>query len=410
MFDYNSFISERKSLLVAPAGYGKTYTLAECVKYTPDEDVQLILTHTHAGIASLKEKIKQQKIPSSKYHLETITGFAQKYVNAFYCGADSPAQENSKVYYPFIVTQAIELFKRNSVLRVISNTYGGLFVDEYQDCTKNQHLMVKELSKILPTHILGDSLQGIMDFGKEQLVDLNEDLKNFVRFPDLETPHRWFQEGNNNELGNALKEIREELLKDGQKKIDLKKYGNDIISVLKVKTSDIYDFQSRYFRGLSKLINNPNKETAFESLLIIMPEYQENKVPKGDVRHRAEFKTRIDYSNRLVLLEAFDDKSFYSISINIDNIIKSHQRLRYVNKHIIEDIIEKLFNSGCVTDWFNHIFETKKKVNENKQKSVQLKHLFDKCVTKPTNQNILDLLVYLKDDLKFKYKKARISI
>lgn len=408
MFDYNSFVSERKSLLVAPAGYGKTYTLAECIKYTPDGDVQLILTHTHAGIASIKEKIKQQNISNSKYHIETITGFAQKYVNAFYCGADSPAQEDSKAYYPFIVKQAIVLFKKYSVLRIISNTYSGLFVDEYQDCTKSQHLMVMELSKVLPTHVLGDSLQGIMDFGAEQLVDFNEDLKNFVRFPDLETPYRWYQEGNNNNLGDALKEIRTELLKGGQKTIDLRKLGNEIITVLQVKTSDIYDFQSQYFRGLSKLVNNPNNETLFESLLIIMPEYTENKVPKGDVRHRAELKSRIDYSNRLVLLEAFDDKSFYSISSNIDNIIKSYQRLRYVNKHIIEDIIEKLFNSGSVRDWFNILYNVTNKQKEKKEKSVILKHYFDLCITKPTNQNILDLLVYLKDELKFKYKRQEL--
>lgn len=408
MFDYSSFVRESKSLLVAPAGYGKTYTLAECIKYTPDGDVQLILTHTHAGIASIKEKIKQQKIPSSKYHIETITGFAQKYVNAFYCGADSPAQEESNVYYPFIVRQAIELFKRDSVLRVISNTYSGLFVDEYQDCTKSQHLMAIELSKVLPTHILGDPLQGIMDFGTEQLVDFDKDLNDFVRFSDLETPYRWYQKGNNKNLGEALKEIRAELLKDGQKTIDLKKYGNDTLSVIKVKEGDIYDFQSKYLRGLNKLLNNPNKEPAFENLLIIMPEYYQNKVPKGDVHHRADLKVRIDYSNRLVLLEAFDDKSFYSCSSNIDHIIESYQRLHNINKHIVEDIIEPLFNNGSVRGWFNPYYNVMDKKKDNKEKSVILKYYFDKCVTEPTNQNIFDLLVYMKDGLKFKYKRMEL--
>lgn len=408
MFDYSRFVSERKSLLVAPAGYGKTYTLAECIKYTPDEDVQLILTHTHAGIASIKEKIKQQNIPDSKYHIETITGFAQKYVNAFYCGADSPAQEDSKAYYPFIVKQAIELFKKDSVLRIISNTYSGLFVDEYQDCTKSQHLMVMELSKVLPTHVLGDSLQGIMDFGKEQLVDFNEDLNGFVRFPDLETPHRWFQEGNNNNLGEALKEIRTELLKEGQKTIDLKKYGDDILYIVNVKKDDIYNPESKYLRGLSKLVNNPTKEPAFENLLIIMPEYYQNKVPKGDVHHRADLKTKIDYSNRLVLLEAFDDKSFYSCSSDIDHIINSYQRLRNINKHIIKDIINPLFYTSFINIWFKEYSSVRVRQKENKEKSIELKQLFDKCVTIPTNQNILDLLVYLKDDLKFKYKRPEL--
>lgn len=32
--NYESFLSEKKSLLIAPAGYGKTHTLAECLKHT----------------------------------------------------------------------------------------------------------------------------------------------------------------------------------------------------------------------------------------------------------------------------------------------------------------------------------------------------------------------------------------
>ena len=49
------FISRKESLLIAPAGCGKTYTIAECLRYT--EGLHLILTHTHAGVASLKEKM-----------------------------------------------------------------------------------------------------------------------------------------------------------------------------------------------------------------------------------------------------------------------------------------------------------------------------------------------------------------
>jgi len=409
MFDYSSFVSERKSLLVAPAGYGKTYTLAECIKYTPDGDRQLILTHTHAGIASIKEKIKKQKIPSSKYHIETITGFAQKYVDAFYCGADSPAQEDSKIYYPFIIRKAIELFKRDSVLRVVSNTYSGLFVDEYQDCTKSQHLMILKLSNALPTHIFGDSLQGIMDFGKEQLVDFDEDLNDFVRFPELETPYRWFQEGNNNNLGNALKEIRAELLKEGKKTIDLNKYGDDMLHCVKVNnTNDINDKDSLYRKGLLKLINNPFNVSAYENLLIIVPEYYENNIPKGDVLHRANLKPKIDFSSKLVLLEAFDDKSFYTVAKNIDNILDSYQKIKNINKCFIDKILEPLFYTSFISNWFNVYSNVKDRQKENKEKSVELKLFFNECVTKPTNQNTLDLLVYLKDELKFKYKRPEL--
>ena len=82
------FISKRESLLIAPAGCGKTYTIAECLRYT--EGLQLILTHTHAGVASLKEKIKEKGIATNKYRIETIASYAQKYVSAFYCKNDVP--------------------------------------------------------------------------------------------------------------------------------------------------------------------------------------------------------------------------------------------------------------------------------------------------------------------------------
>jgi hypothetical protein len=60
---YKDFVSSPKSLLIAPAGYGKTHTIAECLKYTVGH--QLILTHTHAGVASIKEKVKKQTLPVS---------------------------------------------------------------------------------------------------------------------------------------------------------------------------------------------------------------------------------------------------------------------------------------------------------------------------------------------------------
>lgn len=58
-----NFLSEKNSLLIAPAGYGKTTFLAEALEYlcpivpTPI----LVLTHTHAGVASIKKKVRSHK-------------------------------------------------------------------------------------------------------------------------------------------------------------------------------------------------------------------------------------------------------------------------------------------------------------------------------------------------------------
>lgn len=404
MFDYKSFVTGGKTLLIAPAGYGKTHTLAECLNYTSECDKQLILTHTHAGIASIKEKIRKQNIPCSKYHIETITGFAQKYVLAFYCGNDIPAQEKSGEYYPFLINKAIQLFGKASILRVITNTYKGLFVDEYQDCTKDQHKMIMTLSNVLPTHILGDPLQGIMDFN-DDLVSIDDDLDDFVRFPELSIPYRWFTEGNNKKLGIALREIRSILSEAGVKMVDLSKYDNDTLCFIKVADNDIHNPNSLYRKGLNKLIRNPNQDQIFESLLILVPEYIDDGKSKGNIVDRAKLRSEIDFTARLTLLEAIDDKSFYSIARDIDKLVGTIYVARKKNKRIVDDVIRPLFNKKSIDEWFNDDSMVKNKKGENKLHSIKLEQLINHFISSPSHKNILNILLYLKDDLKFKYRR-----
>lgn len=203
--DYARFVSQSKSFIVAPAGYGKTHSIALCLKHTKGK--QLILTHTHAGVASLKEKIKKQGITNNQYRVETITSFAQKYVNAFYCDNDIPEQDAGKTYFRFIIEKAKKLFEIDPIRNVIKTTYAGLFIDEYQDCNIGQHNLLKLLANILPTRVLGDHLQGIFDFKGEELVDLEKDLEDFEKFPDLSEPWRWKKSGKLG-LGESLKDIR----------------------------------------------------------------------------------------------------------------------------------------------------------------------------------------------------------
>ena len=80
--NHQAFVKGKKTMLVAPAGHGKTHTIAECLKHTDGR--QLILTHTHAGVASIKDKISRSNIKPAKYRITTISSFAQKYSHAFY--------------------------------------------------------------------------------------------------------------------------------------------------------------------------------------------------------------------------------------------------------------------------------------------------------------------------------------
>ncbi len=300
------FISGSKTLLIAPAGYGKTYTLAECILHTPENEKQLILTHTQAGISSIKEKLKKLNASSHKYHVETITGFAQKYVLAYYNGDDIPPQENSNDYYPFIIKNARDLFQKKTVKRTVKYSYNGLFVDEYQDCTKPQHEMLMVLSEILPIHILGDPMQGIFGFN-EQLVDFENDLNDFEETEELGKPWRWDKDGNNEQLGDDLKKIREILTSDNK---EIKISSFNTFEFTHSNENDIYNPQSSIRKKISNLITKQE----INSLLLLFPEYTDARnIPKGGINDRAKIKAQIDYSNQLFLLEAIDAKYFYSI-------------------------------------------------------------------------------------------------
>ena len=211
--DAEEFIEHKKVFRIAPAGYGKTYSIVEALKYTQGR--QLILTHTHAGVSSIKEKIKKSKVESNKYKVETISSFAQKYANSFYVGQDKPSEDKPKIYHPFVVNFTIELFKDRLVSKVFTSTYSGLFVDEYQDCTQEQHNMIMTLSNLVPTRILGDPLQGIFEEINKSKIDFPQELlkNDFIEAPCLSVPNRWLHNDNNKDLGNKFIKIRDALEK-----------------------------------------------------------------------------------------------------------------------------------------------------------------------------------------------------
>jgi len=295
------FVSKPKSLLIAPAGYGKTHTIAECLKYTNGR--QLILTHTHAGVASLKEKVKKEGISNSEYNIETIDSFAQKYVNAFYCEDDIPKQENSKEYFPFIIREATNIVKIKPIKDVIRLTYAGLFIDEYQDCTINQHKFIMELATTLPIHILGDPLQGIFGFGGEKLVNFETDLRDFANACfELTEPWRWKGEDNNVQLGNSLKKIRGKL--KNNENIDLRLYESGI-EILQITENGIYNWDKVYIGRIIELLNT---ET---SLLLTYPDSQNLNARKEIIKK---------FQNRLYLVEAIDHEDFYKIAKEFDSL------------------------------------------------------------------------------------------
>src|SRR5579875_3655271 len=98
----------------------------------------------------------------------------------------------------------------SSTRRTRQGSSGGMYVDEYQDCTEAQHGLVRALAEVLPTRLLGDPMQGIFAFGDDRLVDLDEFDDDFEQLDDLTVPWRWSQ--TNPQLGEWLYDARTRLI------------------------------------------------------------------------------------------------------------------------------------------------------------------------------------------------------
>lgn len=404
------YINAPKSLMIAPAGHGKTHTIAECIQLCSAGKPQLILTHTHAGIASIKAKLMEMKVDNKKYHVETITSFVQGYVLAF-CSKDDLPEQSEKGYFDAVLQKGAKLFENKHVLDVVRLTYDGLFVDEYQDCTLGQHIILMKIGKVIPIHLLGDELQGIFGFAG-RLVDFNLDLKGFERFDLLKKPWRWYKEGNCQALGNRILEWRESLESEN-KMISLSTDREAGIEVC-ITASEALSYDRTYFIALRKLIQMYD----CESLLILFPSYREVKwVPKGKVElfrgtitDRIKIKEAVDFSNRFLLAEAIDDKSFYANAKSIDNLIKGITRARKKEKSIYDLLDGMSFNKTDLDIWFdrNHDCRLINKQGDNKTKSEKLSSIYKNFIGRPSKHGFLTMMTFFMKDAGIKPKRYEV--
>lgn len=389
MTDWSDFIKCERGLLIAPAGHGKTTAIADCLLQCSEKSRQLILTHTHAGIASLRTKFQSKGIPSSKYHLETITGFAQRYVLAFLGSAVLP-NETDKSYFSEAIDKCRMLMQSRLVQTIVRNSYDGVFVDEYQDCTINQHAMIMELAYDLPLHLLGDPLQGIFTFESKRLVDFERDLGLFVHFSCLNHPWRW--DSYNPKLGNEIWRIRQCLEKHDP--VNLQSNASLGVYVILLSGNDQDDF---------KIFANQLRTHDSESLLIVCPSYQElNKygktVLRGILDERIKIKQRIDFENRYTIIDAIDSADDYSCAKRIDSFIEQcvkHSRINKVARFY--DVLKKLhLTMSEINKWIDH--KKNRFINRkgnNATSSSLLSEKFSIFETNPTLCNFQSLITYV---------------
>lgn len=207
-----AFASQERALVVAAAGCGKTELVAKAVAANQGGR-ELILTHTHAGVRALRDRLRAMSAEGTSYRVDTIAAFSLRYAASFPrlsgCRVDEPSNHDQWVH---VYEAAVRALGHRHIRSLVNRSYSGVFVDEYQDCTSRQHQLILTLAELLPTRVVGDPLQGIFGFSKDDpLVDWSRQVYPvFKRLPDLNTPYRW--QDDNPALGEWLTCAREALL------------------------------------------------------------------------------------------------------------------------------------------------------------------------------------------------------
>nr|WP_179338764.1 ATP-binding domain-containing protein [Winogradskyella ludwigii] len=260
---------------------------------------------------------------------------------------------------------------------MISSTYSGLFVDEYQDCTIEQHKLILALSGLLPTRILGDHLQGIFDFNNGNLVDFNhKSMKEFkTNLFELEIPWRWYN-NSRKDLGDDLKAIREKLL--NKEVIDLRDYKSIETNIF--KENELTDYRpNRYSKLMWKVINKNNNP------LLIHPD-------STSIHPRLYIIKK--FNNSFSLLESIDNKDFYKFSKEIDGADTDN----------IASIVFKfslsVFKKTELKKWLNKNGAISKRGEEDKARIEQLKTNFEALKNDKSFLIISDSLEIIKNSLK----------
>lgn len=213
-------LGSTRSFAVAAAGCGKTELLGQIVA-DQRSGRQLVLTHTHAGVAAIKKRLAGMYVPQDKFHLDTIAGWCLRYgaaypaISGYQSGAEADPDWNAT--YP----GAEKVCRTALGKRIIRESYNGVLVDEYQDCSLSQHALVCAIAENIPCRGVGDPLQTIFNFRDDPVVPWETIKADFQVVDDaLMEPWRWRREGRNAALGDWLVEARIQLEETGRLVID----------------------------------------------------------------------------------------------------------------------------------------------------------------------------------------------
>jgi len=225
-----------KGYVIAPAGYGKTYLIAEAVNKASSR--QLVLTHTYAGVNSIRTKMIHQRVDSSKYQLDTIASWCLRLCLSYPETSGWRIENPTGVEWKQLYELCEVLLRKKFIQYVVTSSYSGIYVDEYQDCSEIQHSLISTLAEFLSCKVLGDPLQAVFDFADKPVNWETSIFPNFENLGTLDIPWRWFNAGSP-DLGSWLDDARK-LLQNGQQ-IDLSGKLPDGVKKMLVNLDDFTD-------------------------------------------------------------------------------------------------------------------------------------------------------------------------
>lgn len=205
----DAMLAEPRGFTIAAAGCGKTQLIGR-IAADARSGRQLILTHTHAGVAAIRARLGRLRVPASKFHLDTIAAWCLRYAAA-YPRLSGFSGEEATPNWPSVYPAAVAVLRTRLGKRIVEASYEGVLIDEYQDCTVAQHAVVELLAEVLPCRAVGDPLQSIFGFRNDPCVNTRTINKAFTLVPPLRHPWRWRHGGRNERLGDWLVAARDEL-------------------------------------------------------------------------------------------------------------------------------------------------------------------------------------------------------
>ena len=214
-----------RAFCIAPAGAGKTETILDlCLHQSDAHGKQLILTHTHAGVHSIKKRLIAKGYSRTIADINTIDSFCIEWVHAYPYLSGLNQKSTSDVNWTDVRKAFLQLVANPHIKNILQLTWQGLIVDEYQDCGKDQHLVILELSHLMKARIFGDPLQGIFEFDGS-ILDWDQDVAtNFTFVPFDPIPARWMKTAP--DMGNWLINKRKEIIQTRKISLDGELPGN----------------------------------------------------------------------------------------------------------------------------------------------------------------------------------------